>query len=183
MQVGNSRSARLSIYLPIYYFVGSYTTLRYAYGLSQRMTKTQLDARACRWLWATYHRAVACLELQTPLNAERGSFSFASNVTQASRQLRFVEWLRKSAQKNILIMSKTPSSYTIHITYSASSSKKPSSHQGQGNSVFSSVLAAYIAQYSSAAQCSRWNSSWKSFSKLLLYIFGGTFSNVDSCNW
>merc|ERR1711913_65008 len=67
----------------------------------------------------------------SPLNAERGSFSFASNVTQASRQLRFVEWLRKSAQKNIIIMSKTPSSCTIHITYSASSSKKPSSHQGQ----------------------------------------------------
>ena len=36
-------------------------------------------------------------------------------------------------------MSK-PSSYTIHITYSASSNKKPSSHQGQGKSVLSSVL-------------------------------------------
>ena len=39
-------------------------------------------------------------------------------------------------------MSKPPSSYTIHITYSGSSSgKKPSSyHQGQGKSVFSSVV-------------------------------------------
>ena len=36
-------------------------------------------------------------------------------------------------------MSK-PSSYTIHITYSASSNKKPSSHQGQGKLVLSSVL-------------------------------------------
>ena len=51
-------------------------------------------------------------------------------------------------------MSKPPSTYTIHITYSASSSKKPSSHQGQGKSVFSSVLATYNAQYSSTAQCS-----------------------------